>query len=336
MEQNTDKPKCAFILWEDVFSDIYSPGCLEEIRALAEVVPVHLNSETWWKHQALLKDVEYVFSGWGMAEMDADFLAAAPELKHVLYAAGSVRSFYTEAARKSPIRLSSAWRANAVPVSEFAHAAILLALKKFWRFHREATASRKWGREIDAPGAFETTVGLISLGAIGGMVARRLQAHDLEVIAFDPYAREEDAAALGVRLVDLQTLFEVSDVVSLHAPYLPATHGMLTGAHFRSMKVNASFINTARGRIIDEEEMVDALKERTDLDAILDVTATEPENADSALWDLPNVVLTPHIAGSLNHERRRMGAYMLEEFKRSIRGEALQHEVTPEIFETMA
>ena len=102
------------------------------------------------------------------------------------------------------------------------------------------------------------------------------------------------------------------------------------------MRANASFINTARGQIINEPEMIDALKVRTDLDAILDVTAKEPTNPKSPLWDLPNVVLTPHIAGSMNHECRRMGAFMLEEFKRYISGKKLQHEVTTKILKTMA
>ena len=336
MHQNPNKPKSVFILSEGFFSDIYSPACIEEIHALTEVVPMNLHADDWHEHREILKDVEYVFSGWGMAKMDADFLSAAPKLKHVFYAAGSVRGFYLEAARKSSVRISSAWRANAVPVAEFAHAAIILALKKFWRFNRTITAARKWEREISPPGAFGTTVGLISLGAIGRMVAQRLQAHDLEVVAYDPYVSDEAAAELGVRLVDLETLFKTSDVVSLHAPDLPVTQGMLTGAHFRSMQANASFINTARGQIINEPEMIEALKVRTDLDAILDVTATEPINADSPLWDLPNVVLTPHIAGSMKHECRRMGAYMLEEFKRYLSGETLQHEVTDKIFATMA
>jgi phosphoglycerate dehydrogenase-like enzyme len=186
------------------------------------------------------------------------------------------------------------------------------------------------------PGAFHTTVGLLSLGAIGRMVAQRLKNHDVRVVAHDPYVDPEQAAELGVELVSLERLFVDSDVVSIHAPNLPATRGMVSGELIRSMKPDASLINTARGQVIDEPALIEALRERDDLDAILDVAANEPDNADSPLWDLPNVILTPHIARSMDKECRRMGEYMVEEWERYRTGQALEHEVTEALLKTMA
>lgn len=331
-----NKPTAIFILWEQVFNNIYSLKSLRRIKEDLNVLPRRLDMRDWCDHKECLADVEYIFSGWGMAVMDEAFLNATPKLKHVFYGAGGVRGFYTDMARARGVTLSSAWRANAVPVAEFSHATIILALKKFWRIHRSVQANRKWDKGIEVPGAFHTTVGLLSLGAIGRLVARHLQNNDLKVIAYDPYASAEQAAELNVELVSLERLFQESDVVSIHAPNLPATVGMVSGSLLRSMKQGASLINTARGQVIDEPAMVEVLHEREDLDVILDVTATEPDNTDSPLWDLPNVVLTPHIAGSMDKECRRMGEYMVEEWERYRNGQPLQHEVTELLLRTMA
>lgn len=111
---------------------------------------------------------------------------------------------------------------------------------------------------------------------------------------------------------------------------------MITGEHFKLMKSYSSFINTARGAIIREEEMIEVLKERGDITAVLDVTFPEPPVKESPLYSLPNVILTPHLAGSVGQECGRMGSYMLEEFKRYLSGEELKWQVTREQFEIMA
>src|SRR5205823_690272 len=118
--------------------------------------------------------------------------------------------------------------------------------------------------------------------------------------------------------------------VSLHTPHLPETEGMITGRHLDSMKRGATFINTARGQVVREGEMIEVLSRRPDLQAVLDVTAPEPPAADSPLYTLENVVLTPHIAGSLGEECRRMGRYMVDELRRYLAGEPLKWQVTPQ------
>ena len=103
---------------------------------------------------------------------------------------------------------------------------------------------------------------------------------------------------------------------------------MLRQPHFAAMKPGATFINTARGAVVHEQELINVLKERSDLFAVLDVTDPEPAAPDSPLYTMPNVVITPHIAGSLGHECRRLGRMMIEEFQRYSRGEPLLSEVT--------
>jgi phosphoglycerate dehydrogenase-like enzyme len=185
-------------------------------------------------------------------------------------------------------------------------------------------------------GAFGSTVGLISLGMVGRTLCQLLRHFELRVIAYDPFATPEVAAGLNVTLCTLEEVFQVADVVSLHTLLLDATRGMITGAHFRAMKRGATFINTARGAVVREPEMVAALQEHPDLFAVLDVTDPEPPQPGSPLYTLPNVVLTPHIARALDGECRRMGRAMVEELGRYLRGEALRWAISRERAATLA
>lgn len=125
-------------------------------------------------------------------------------------------------------------------------------------------------------------------------------------------------------------------MVSLHTPWLPETEGMIRGKHFAAMKPGATFINTARGAIVRENEMTDALKSRPDLFALLDVTHPEPPLADSPLLTVPNVIITPHVAGANANECKRNGSYMVDELKRYLRGKPLRFAITKEKAAIMA
>jgi phosphoglycerate dehydrogenase-like enzyme len=263
-------------------------------------------------------------------------LAAAPKLKAVFYGAGSIRYFATDAAWDRGITICSAWAANAVPVSEYTLSQILFSLKRGWHHALTIKRKRQWIKQRSVPGAYGSTVGLISLGMIGRLVVERLSPFDVKVIAYDPFVSEAHARVLGVELCELDEVFARADVVSLHTPKLPETLGMITGAHLASMKPGATFINTARGAIVREDEMVAVLQQRPDLYAILDVTDPEPPVGGSPLYTLPNVVLTPHIAGSMDAECRRMAQYMIDDYRRYLAGEQLRWQVTREMAGRMA
>jgi phosphoglycerate dehydrogenase-like enzyme len=165
---------------------------------------------------------------------------------------------------------------------------------------------------------------------IGRLVRERLRHFDVDVLAYDPFVTPEQATVLGVEMVALEDIFKRCDVVSLHTPWLKETEGMIRGAHFEMMKQNATFLNTARGAVVNEPEMISVLQKRPDLVAWLDVTYPEPPAKDSPLWTMPNVVLTPHIAGSQNSECLRMGRLMIDEFDRWSRGEGLKWGISRE------
>ncbi len=322
--------KGLIILDRQAFELIYGAEFKAEIARRVHLLEEPLTKESALTRPELLAEAEVIFSGWGAPRMDADFLRLAPKLKAVFYGAGSIRYFTTDALWARRITLTCAYAMNAVPVAEYTLATILLSLKNFWKQAFETKALGHFPDRAVCAGAYGSKVGLISLGMIGRLVRERLRPFDLEVLAYDPFVTPEQATVLGIEMVSLDEIFRQCDVVSLHTPWLKETEGMIQGRHFELMKKHATFLNTARGAVVREPEMIEVLKRRPDLMALLDVTYPEPPVTDSPLWTLPNVILTPHIAGSQDRECRRMGRLMLDEFDRWQRGDNLKWAITKE------
>lgn len=325
-----NKLKGLYILDDDAFNLVYGP---EERAAISMRVAMPSRNLTWpvlQKDLSVLRDVEVIFSGWGAPLLDERLLDAAPRLKAFFYGAGALGSVWTPAIWDREIVVTSAIHANSVPVAEYALAAILMSLKQLWSLSRLTKQERYFPDRNIAPGAYGSTVGLISLGTTAKALLKMLKPFDLRVVAHDPFLSREAAAELGVELVPLMEVFRQSDVVSLHAPLLPETVGMITGDMLATMKPGATFINTARGEVVKEAEMIRVARDRSDLTFVLDVVSQEPPPPDSELYTLDNIVLTPHIAGSVGRECRRMGRYMVEELERFVSGKPLKWMVTSE------
>jgi phosphoglycerate dehydrogenase-like enzyme len=328
--------KAISIMARRLYEDVYGPEQrlrLGQMLEMSDRVFERIEDEGCEEE---LKKAEVLVTGWGAPNLDEAFLAKAPELKLVLYAAGSIRGVSSEASWGHGVRITNSRAANAVPVSEYTLGVILLSLKHFWRYSHQYKEMRAYPRRTFIPGAYGTTVGLVSLGAVGRLVLDRLKSFDLRILAYDPYVTPEEARAMGCELVGMEELFERSDVVSLHTPHLAATGQMIKGSHFESMKEGATFVNTARGGVVNEAEMIAVLTARADLQAILDVTQPEPPRPNSPLYDLPNVVLTPHIGGATDYECRRLGQLMVDELERYVAGEPMLFEVTAELAPILA
>lgn len=308
---------------------------LTRLRTLVHLVEPPVSGEALARGHH--PEVEYVVGGWGMPALTARVLDRLPKLRVLFYAAGSIKGIVTDAFWNRGIRVTSAAAENAKPTAEYATAQIILSLKRTWEGlirMREERVHRQPRTPI--PGCYGTTVGLLSLGQVGRRVARLLAALEVEVIAYDPMIPPETAGALGVRLCSLDDVFAMSDVVSCHLPITTRTVGLLGGEHFRAMKPGATFVNTARGAVVREEEMIAVLGERPDLFAVLDVSWPEPPRPDSPLYDAPNIVLTPHLAGSQGLECRRMGRMMVDEIERHRANQALLGEVAQDQLAHMA
>jgi len=327
--------KAIYLLGAAPYTWIYGEPERARIAELVDVYAPPQTPDSVAENPAVLAEAEVFLSGWGCPRLTAELLDAAPNLKLVLYGAGTIKSLVTDEFWARGIPIVSAWNGNAVPVSEFSLAHILLGLKSVWQ-HVQLLRSEKAWQRLPIAGGFDSTVGLVSLGAIGKIMVERLRTFDVKIIAYDPFVTAEQGAALGVEMVSLDELFRRSDVVSVHTPWLKETERLITAAHIASMKPYTTFINTSRGAVVCEEEVLEVLKDRPDLVAVIDVTYPEPPAADSPLYTLPNVILTPHIAGAIHGECRRMGQMMIAELERFLAGQPLKWALTREQVAIMA
>jgi phosphoglycerate dehydrogenase-like enzyme len=192
-------------------------------------------------------------------------------------------------------------------------------------------------REVEFPtaGNYEKTVGIVGASTIGRLVVERLKGFDVVIVLYDPTLTEAEVAKLGARKVSLDDLMRLSDVVSLHAPVLPATVGMIAQEQLSAMRTGATLVNTARGELVDHAALRKELLSGR-LNAMLDVTSPEPLPAGDALYNLPNVLLTPHIAGSMGTELHRMTEYAVGEIERFASGASPRYPVRPDELATMA
>ncbi|GAA5200562.1 hydroxyacid dehydrogenase [Microbacterium jejuense] len=272
--------------------------------------------------------VELLIVGWG-ATIDAADLDAFAALRGVVHWSGGNGALDGAAARRG-IRISSARAANAIPVAEFALAMITLAAKDaFWASRAYTAEQRFIDREAELPdtGLYGTTVGIVGASTIGRLVLQKLRGSDARVLLYDPYASAADADELGAELVDdLGALAARSDLLSIHAPETPSTTGMISAEVLAALPDGATVINTARGALIDQEALVAELQ-RGRLRAVLDVTEPDPLPAGHPLYALPNVFLTPHLAGSMGNELRRLGEVALAEAERFVADEPFAHPV---------
>ncbi|WP_418958604.1 hydroxyacid dehydrogenase [Streptomyces tritici] len=280
-----------------------------------------------------LREAEILLTCWGAPPLTAEVLDRAPRLRAVVHAAGSVKHHVTDACWERGLAVTSAAAANALPVAEYTLAAILLAGKRALpaaRRYARLRAPHDWLAESDQEhwGNYRRTVGLIGASRIGRRVIELLRPFDFEVLLHDPYVTPDEAAALGVEATGLDELCARSSVVSVHAPQLPATHRMIDARRLALIPDGGTLINTARGSLVDEEALLPHLTSGR-LHAVLDVTDPEVPPPGSPLYGLPNVLLTPHIAGSLGNELHRMADHALDEVARYGRGEPFAEAVVP-------
>jgi phosphoglycerate dehydrogenase-like enzyme len=274
----------------------------------------------------LLAQADVLLTGWLCPPLTEDVLARAPALRLVAHAAGTVKDHVPPAVWSRGIQVSSAAAANAVPVAEYTLAAILFANKHVFAAHERYRRRREDMLLPLSAGNRGKTVGIVGASRVGRLVIDLLRPFDLAVVVHDPTLTDRDARELGAELVELDELLERSDVVSLHVPAVPSTSNMIDAAALARMRDGATLVNTARGSVVDHEALLAELETRR-LNAVLDVTMPEPLPADSPLFDMANVFLTPHIAGAAGNEIPRLAELAVDEIERWMRGEPLQHEV---------
>ncbi|WP_062648833.1 hydroxyacid dehydrogenase [Streptomyces maremycinicus] len=322
-------PRVVFAMDPVHLPPLFPPALVARLRQAAEIDPeLVVRDFADPAVAAALAGADILITGWGCPRLEADALDATPRLRTVLHAAGSVRSLAGEALWARGVTVSSAVTGNAVPVAEYTLAMILLAGKDAF-VHRERFRRTHTGptpAETATVGNLGRRIGVIGASRVGRRLLELLRPHDFEVLLHDPYVDAAEAAELGARPLSLDDLLRHSDIVSLHAPDIPETHHMLDRARLALIRDGGVLINTSRGALVDHRALTDELVSGR-LHAVLDVTDPEPLPADSPLYRLPNVFLTPHIAGSLGNELGRLGRIVVEELERLGEGLPLAHEV---------
>jgi D-3-phosphoglycerate dehydrogenase / 2-oxoglutarate reductase len=252
--------------------------------------------------------------------IDAEALEHAPKLRVVARAGIGLDNVDVEAATRAGVMVVNAPTSNIVSAAEHA-VALLLAVARNVPQAMASLRGGQWKRSAFTGAELQDKVaGLLGLGRIGVLVAQRLAAFGMTVIAYDPYVAAARAAALGVRLVSLDELLAESDFISVHLPKTAETVGIIGDRQLRVVKPGVRIINAARGGLVDEAALASALNDGRIAGAALDVYATEP-CTDSPLFALPNVVVTPHLGASTHEAQEKAGIQVARSVRLALAGE---------------
>lgn len=325
--------RVAFAMSDAVRERVFPAARLAEFSEVANAIGF-LTEYTSDAARETLAQTEVLITAWGAPELDAAALDAAPHLRAVLHAAGTVKPYLSEGVFSRGIRVSSAAAANAIPVAEYTVAMIVLANKRVLPIaarYRVERAALDVEAAFPGMGNYAKRVGIVGASTIGRIVMRMLRSYDLDVVVYDPFVSAEEAAEFSASKVELDELLRTSDVVSVHVPSLPSTENLIDAAGIRMLRDGATLINTARGEVIDQAALTDRVVDG-EISAILDVTTPWILGEDHPLYTAEGAFLTPHIAGSLGTELGRLAETALSELQRLRSGQPLQYELSPERF----
>jgi D-3-phosphoglycerate dehydrogenase len=267
----------------------------------------------------------------GRTKVTKDVLANATNLKVVGRAGVGVDNIDVSEATARKVLVVNAPSASTVSVAELAIGHMI----SWCRFLPQADKSVKEGKwekkQFEGREIYGKTLGLIGSGRIGAEVAKRAQAFGMMVIAFDPYLPPGVAQKINVALVDKETVLRQSDFISIHAALTPETRGMIGAKDFSMMKKTAVLVNCARGEIVQEAALADALKTGALAGAALDVYEKEPP-VGSPLLSAPHIVFTPHLGASTHEAQTRAGAVIADQVMKALDGKKPDFLVNPKVY----
>ena len=295
-----------------------SPATLEALGPDFDVVNCD-GSDRGQLLAALAKGVDAVLIR-SATKMDSEAIGAAKGLKVIARAGVGLDNVDIPAATAAGVMVVNAPTSNIVSAAELA-ISLLLASARFISPANAALRNGKWARsKFTGAELFEKTLGIVGFGRIGQLVASRMQAFGMNVIAYDPYLQPARAAQLGVKLVDLDELLKTSDFITIHLPKTKETANLIGVEALKKVKPAVRIINAARGGVLDEAALYDAIKEGRVAGAGLDVYVTEP-CTDSPLFALDQVVATPHLGASTDEAQERAGIAVAVSVRKALAGE---------------
>ena len=334
-----DRPVIAVLIGRNHYRRMLSDAAWDKLCALGRVIE-HEGGEPAQRADLLrlLPEAGVCLTSWGVAPLSAEVLDAAPRLKMMAHMGGSVKRLVSDAVWQRGLRVTSAGYVLAEDVAVTTLGLMIAGMKRVWPLaqnFREGGWRERVGAAEGRPTIWPArelrhkVVGVVGASRVGQSLIRLLQPFHTHILVYDPFASCEDCEALGVEKVELDDLVRRCDILTLHAPSVPATRHLIDARRLALLKDDALLINTARGDLINEPALIAELSKGR-LFAFLDVTDPEPPAADSPLRRLENVVVIPHIAGCIE-DCTHMGDVAVEEVSRFLRGEPALCAVTPDM-----
>ena len=298
-------------------SDPIAPEGIEILKRVADVdVKTGLPKE---ELAAIIGDYD-ALAVRSETKVTAEVIANAKNLKIIGRAGVGVDNIDVEAATKRGILVVNSPEGNTVAAAELT-VAMLLALARNIPQADASLRGGEWKRaKYMGSEVYNKTLGVIGLGKIGREVAKRLQSFEMNVLGYDPYLKPEQAEALGIKLVELDTLYKESDYITVHVPKTKETSGMINAEKLALMKPTVRLINVARGGIMDEAAVAEAAKAGRIGGAAIDVYSTEPATKDNPLLAIPNIITTPHLGASTEEAQVNVAIDIAEQIADVLQG----------------
>ena len=333
------KPEIFIAITNTLRSSLFSPESEERLAGLFTVSGGdHDEKLTSAEVAKRIDGCAALITGWGSPEITPEVLAAATAIcASSPTAQGASEALIPKAALVQGIAVTHAAPMIAEAVAEFTVLGMLLGLRWPHRQNALLHAGANWSEARATGGNLleAQRVGLIGCGYVAQRVIKKLQGFGMPIAVYDPYLPDERAAALNVTRVSLVELFSTCRVIANHAPTTPETDGMVTATHFKLLQDGGVFINNARARAVNQDDMIAELATGR-IRAVLDVFNPEPLTEDSPLRGMENVFLTPHMAGQSDDTRLRQGASMVDELERLLNDEPLHYPITEDTYDRMA
>lgn len=309
----------------------FPPATLQALSALGEVAerePAALQTQDAFRRA--LDGVHVLVTAWGFPRLDAARLALAPDLRFVMHAASSLHWLVSDDFWATGLPVSQAGAAMAPAVAELSLGFTLSLLRRTHRHDHALHSGQSWETAASSERAREISgarIGVVGASRTGRRYIDMCRALGADVSVHDPYVQPGDP--LAEFTTGLRDLLTSSDVVAVHAPATPETHGMIGADEIAAMRDGTRFVNTSRPSLVDMDALFDAVASGR-IDAALDVFDSEPLPVDDRWRGLPNALLTPHVAGATADSRQRAGRIVVEEIRRHLAGEPLEHALTRE------
>jgi D-3-phosphoglycerate dehydrogenase len=313
-------------MYRILITDNLSPQALERLAAAEDVRFDWVRRPTLGKLREIISAYDALIIR-SNVRVDADILAATTQLKVIGRAGVGLDNVDIDAASLKGVVVMNTPGANTIATAEHTVAMLLALCRQIPRADASMRTSQWVRSQFLGVQLYRKTLGIVGLGRVGAQIARRTRAFGMTVIAFDPYISDDVARELNVTLVDLDELLACSDFITLHTALTPETRALIDTQAIARMKPGVYLVNCARGALVDEVALVDALRSGHVAGAALDVYSDEPPSPDSPLRALPNVVLTPHIAANTVEAQRDVGTQIVDQVLAALRGEDFRNAV---------